>query len=80
MFIRGGAQGLLLRKIKMEVPSLTALRYLSLEELVKEGNRGFTVCQQWTTSKGALGLWLESRACHRWRVGAAGAEAVPTPV
>lgn len=42
MFIRGGAQGLLLRKIKMEVPTLTAPRCLSLEELAKEENSRFT--------------------------------------
>lgn len=42
MFIRGGPQGLLLGKIKMEVPTLTAPRCLILEELVKEENSWFT--------------------------------------
>lgn len=42
MFITGGPQGLLLGKIKMEVPTLTAPRCLILEELVKEENSWFT--------------------------------------
>lgn len=42
MFIKGGAQGLLLRKVKMAVPTPTAPRCLSLEELVKEENPRFT--------------------------------------